>query len=101
VAAAEATTGLKASPELEAALHAEPNASETIRNPRIRGPPVPPAVYTIATFCAAHHISAAMFFKMQNADQAPRTMRVGRRVLITFEAAHEWRQRCEVTVAAE
>jgi|SRR6516162_6295355 len=100
VATVKATTG-KAPPELEAACHAEPRPNETTARPPIRGPPVPAACYTIATFCTAHHFSQAMFFKMQSAGQAPRTMRIGRRVLISFEAAAEWRRQREATVAAE
>jgi hypothetical protein len=42
-----------------------------------------------------------MYFKMKGLGLGPREMRVGRRVLITFEAAAEWRAQREVTTAAE
>jgi len=69
--------------------------------PPIRGPPVPPACFSIRTFCAAHHISEAMFFKLREMGIGPDVMQVGRRVLITFEAAARWRAQREVTTAAE
>jgi hypothetical protein len=95
---------LKASssaPEHEAALHAEPRANETAVRPPIRGPPVAPACFTIKTFCLAHHLSEAMFFKMREMGIGPDEMRVGSRVLISFEAAAKWRAQREVTTAAE
>ena len=101
VAAVKTTVGVKAPPELEAACHADPRPNETTIRPPIRGPPVPAACYTIATFCAAHHLSEAMFHKMREMGIGPRTMRVGRRVLISFESAAEWRAQREVTTAAE
>ena len=100
LAAAEATCS-KTPPEFETALHAEPRPAETTARPPIRGPPVPPACYTIATFCAAHHLSEAMFFKMREMGIAPDVMQVGRRVLISFESAAKWRAQREVTTAAE
>ena len=99
-AAVKAPTG-KAPPELEAALHAEPRPNEITARPPIRGPPIPHACFSVQTFCAAHLISEAMYFKMKGLGLGPREMRVGRRVLITFEAAAEWRAQREVTTAAE
>src|SRR5262245_8095785 len=71
----------RAEPEIEAAPHAEPCANETVAKPRIRGPPIPPAAYTIATFCAAHDLSESFYFKLCNQGLAPREMKVGARVL--------------------
>ena len=51
--------------------------------------------YTVNQFCKAHNISRSMFYKQQKLGQGPRVMRVGRRRLISYEAAAEWRQRME------
>jgi predicted DNA-binding transcriptional regulator AlpA len=46
---------------------------------------------TIDQFCADHSISRAMFYKLAKVGQAPRTMRVGSRQLVSEEAAAVWR----------
>ncbi|MER8923423.1 helix-turn-helix domain-containing protein [Mesorhizobium sp. M0802] len=59
--------------------------------------------YSIPEFCAAHRISRATFYNLITAGTAPRTMKVGGRVLISKEAATDWRKACEKaceTVAA-
>jgi hypothetical protein len=57
------------------------------------------AAFTIAEFCRAHRISQSMYFKMRNTGLGPREMRVGVRVLITFEAAADWRAERERAAA--
>jgi hypothetical protein len=81
-------------------LHGEPSASAHAEAHPIRGPPVLPVCFSIKTFCAAHHISEAMFFKMREMGIGPREMRVGVRVLITFEAAADWRAEREAAATA-
>jgi len=54
-----------------------------------------PDVFTIAEFCAVHHISRTTFYALKKAGQGPRTFKVGRRVLITREAADDWRKKLE------
>jgi hypothetical protein len=76
---------------IEPVTHSEPNGSDCTSAPRIRGPPVAPACFSIKTFCLAHHISESMFHKMRAAGLGPQVMQVGNRVLITFEAAANWR----------
>ncbi|AZO12525.1 MULTISPECIES: helix-turn-helix domain-containing protein [unclassified Mesorhizobium] len=56
--------------------------------------------YSIPEFCAAHRISRATFYNLINAGTAPRTMKVGGRVLISKEAAADWRKACETSEAA-
>ena len=51
--------------------------------------------YTITQFCKFHHISRSMFYKLRNKGLAPRIMEVGRRRLISQEAAADWRQQME------
>ena len=49
--------------------------------------------YSIAAFCRAHSIGRSTFFKLRQQGLAPRTMRVGKLVLISIEEAAAWRQR--------
>jgi predicted DNA-binding transcriptional regulator AlpA len=51
-----------------------------------------PLAFSVAAFCAAHGISRSLFYELQKAGRGPRILRVGRRVLITLEAAAEWRE---------
>ena len=86
--------------EIEATPYAAPCANDTIARPRNRGPPTPPAAYTIATFCVAHHLSESFYFKLKTQGLGPREMRVGSRILISFEAAADWRREREAETAA-
>ena len=51
--------------------------------------------YTVKQFCNSHHISRSMFYKLLQQGQGPRLMAVGRRRMISFEAAADWRQQME------
>lgn len=53
------------------------------------------SAFSISEFCETHGISRALFYLLQKDGRAPRTMQVGRRVLISIEAATEWRKRME------
>ena len=65
------------------------------------GPAVTPMVYSIPTFCRAHLISPAMYFKLKRAKRGPREMAVSAeegktgRVTISMEAAAAWRKERE------
>ena len=48
--------------------------------------------FTVAQFCRFHHISRACFYDLLREGRGPRTMKVGRRRLISREAAKEWRE---------
>jgi hypothetical protein len=58
------------------------------------------ACYSVDEFCETHVISRAMFYKLRADGKAPRTMAVGSRTLISYEAAADWRRACESTEAA-
>lgn len=58
------------------------------------------ATYTLAQFMDLHNVSRSNFYRLQRAGKAPRLMRVGRRVLVSAEAAAEWRKRIEDETAA-
>lgn len=66
----------------------------------IRGPPTPAAWYTIRTFCEAHKLSQAMYFKLKGEGRGPREIAVGSRRFITFEAAADWRAAREAETSA-
>jgi len=56
--------------------------------------------FTIDEFCRAHGFSRAHYFNLQKLGTGPRVMRVGSRVLVSREAAAEWRRAREVPAAA-
>jgi predicted DNA-binding transcriptional regulator AlpA len=56
--------------------------------------------YSVPAFCAAHGLSRAMFYVLLKDGRAPAVMKVGRRTLISAEAAAAWRRRMEVETAA-
>ena len=85
---------------VEPATRSEPGGNKCTGTPPIRGPPVPPAVYTLSSFCRAHFLSESMFHKMREIGIGPREMRVGSRVFVTFEAAAAWRAEREAATAA-
>ena len=58
--------------------------------------PVKP-IYSVSEFACQHGISRALFYKLLQAGQGPRIIKVGKRTLITNEAAEEWRRSRERT----
>lgn len=54
-----------------------------------------PTCFTIAGFADEHHISKAFLYKLINEGKGPRLMKVGRRTLISYEAAADWRAKLE------
>ncbi len=57
--------------------------------------PGPRAAFTIAEFCDAHRISRSKLYQLFDEGTGPRVMRVGVKLLITAEAAAEWRRERE------
>ncbi len=51
--------------------------------------------FSIEHFCVTHGISRATFYNLVKKQLAPRLMKVGKRTLISAEAAAEWRTRME------
>jgi len=51
--------------------------------------------YSIQQFCDNHNVSHAKFYLLVKEGKAPRLMKVGRRRLISVEAAQEWRRQME------
>ena len=50
------------------------------------------AAFTVAEFCEAHRLSRSYLYKIWAAGTGPRIMRVGSKVLISIEAAEDWRR---------
>jgi hypothetical protein len=55
--------------------------------------------YSVEEFCRRHRISVQLFYKFK--DDMPATFRVGTRVLVSKEAAANWRAEREAETAAE
>lgn len=55
--------------------------------------------YNIIEFCQRHGLSRAAFYNLEKIGQAPRIMRVGGRVMISKEAAADWRRERECVPA--
>lgn len=52
-------------------------------------------VYTVPEFCLEHRISRSLLYKLLQQRNGPRIMKVGKRTLITIEAAEAWRRSLE------
>ena len=85
-------------------------AEITERKPRTRGltrtgevRKAPTAVFSVMSFCEAHGISQALYFKLKNQGLGPDEMRLGSRVFVTHESAARWRtvREAATTVATE
>jgi predicted DNA-binding transcriptional regulator AlpA len=55
--------------------------------------------YSVVEFCQLHGISRSAFYKSLNAGLAPKLMRLGTRILISKEAAEQWRRAREQAAA--
>ena len=53
------------------------------------------ATYSVRDFCREHGISRGLFYRLLREGRGPRVMKVGRRTLISQEAADAWRRRME------
>jgi predicted DNA-binding transcriptional regulator AlpA len=53
-------------------------------------------VYSVLEFCHAHNISRGTLYNLRKAGKGPKMIKLGRRVLISKESAHEWRKIMEV-----
>ena len=55
-----------------------------------------PPVFSVDSFCRAHDITRSFFYSLVKQGLAPRIMKVGRRTLVSREAAADWRARMEI-----
>jgi hypothetical protein len=64
---------------------------------RDRGPPT--HAFSVDEFCDAHRLSKAQYYELRKQGLTPTEMAVGRRRIISHEAAEQWRrQREQATV---
>src|SRR6516225_2933910 len=63
-------------------------------------PAAAPCAFTIKEFCESHKISQAFYYVMKSEGWGPAEMHAGQRVLISREAAAEWRRAREAAAAA-
>jgi hypothetical protein len=61
--------------------------------------PLPRAAFTVSEFCEAYRISQAKYYEMKKQGLGPVEMEVGRRRLISYEAANVWRRERERGIA--
>ena len=57
-------------------------------------------VLSVNEFCRRHDICRATFYNLQKAGRGPTFMKVGSRVLISREAAEQWRRKMEAVPAS-
>jgi hypothetical protein len=62
---------------------------------RTRLDPIEKMVYSIKEFCEAHDLSVAYYYILRQQGAGPKEMKVGRRWLISKDAAAAWRKRRE------
>src|SRR5262245_21197394 len=65
-----------------------------------RAPPPDAGAFTVDDFCALHRLSRAMYYKLNKRGKGPREIRLGAKILISREAAAEWRRALEAETAA-
>ncbi len=53
------------------------------------------AAYTIQEFCEAHRVSRSQLYKLWKQGVGPRFFYAGTKVIISFEAATDWRRERE------
>ena len=56
--------------------------------------------HSVEGFCKSHSISVPFFYNLVKEGKGPRLMKVGRRTLISAEAAKDWRERMEENTSA-
>ena len=57
------------------------------------------AAFTINEFCESHRLSRASFYNLRKLGRGPSEMHLGSKILISVEAAAEWRRRMEEAAA--
>jgi len=59
------------------------------------------AAFTVDGFCRSHHVSRSKLYQMWREGIGPRIMRIGAKVLISTEAAADWRREREAAAIAD
>ncbi len=56
--------------------------------------------FSISEFCRRHGLGRTSYYELKKTGEAPREMRIGGRILISREAAEQWRRRMEAKTEA-
>jgi predicted DNA-binding transcriptional regulator AlpA len=56
---------------------------------------------SVLSFCKAHRISVSTFYNLMKRGEGPIVMKVGKRTLVSYEAAEAWRRRMEKLAEAQ
>ncbi len=56
---------------------------------------ISPLAFTIPLFCKAHHLGRSQYYELKKDGRAPVEMTIGRKKLISHEAAADWRRLME------
>jgi hypothetical protein len=57
--------------------------------------------YSVKQFCDEHDISRAFFYLLKARGSGPRTMKCGRRTLVSAQAARDWCEQMECAQASK
>jgi hypothetical protein len=63
--------------------------------------PARQGAFTVAEFCDSHRISRTKLYNLWKTGAGPRQMRVGTKILISVEAAADWRRASEAVSVRE
>ena len=63
-------------------------------------PTVDRLALTVTEFCQAHAISKAFFYMLRGRQRGPKTFKVGRRTLVSVEAAAEYAEAMRLNLNA-
>src|SRR5262245_13315041 len=66
-----------------------------------RPPPIDPDAFTIDQLCQRHGVSHSVYYRLKAKGLGPREIKLGTKVLITKEAAAEWRAAREAETAQQ
>jgi len=82
---------------IEVTPRRNPKNNDIKKQVRNRGPPT--HAFSIQEFCDAHRISRSRYYELKKQGLTPIEMIVGRKRLISFEAADLWRRERERAAA--
>jgi hypothetical protein len=54
-----------------------------------------PVAYSVLEFCKAYRICRGLLYRLWREGAGPKMMKIGKRTVISREAAQEWRQKLE------
>jgi hypothetical protein len=70
---------------------AAPDITAIVREELARISAGPQVAFTIKEFCRAHRLSVSSYYELRKAGLGPREKRINTHIVITAEAAAEWR----------